>query len=65
MKSNWFEGTREPCLMRWPGKFLVGSTCDQIAGNIDMLPTFAKLVGVELPKERACGQKTQPCRNPR
>jgi arylsulfatase A len=52
-KGTIFEGgVREPCLMRWPGKIKPGSICDQIAGNIDMLPTMAKLIGAELPKER-------------
>ena len=45
-------GVREPCLMRWPGRIPAGTTCDQIAGNIDLLPTFAKLVGVETDKDR-------------
>jgi arylsulfatase A-like enzyme len=38
--------------MRWPGKIPAGSTCNQIAGNIDILPTFAKLAGVPLPNDR-------------
>lgn len=50
--SNYEGGVREPCLMRWPGRIPAGSTCNQIAGNIDLLPTFAKLVGVEPPKDR-------------
>jgi arylsulfatase A-like enzyme len=49
--SNYEGGVREPCLMRWPGKVPAGTTCDRIAGNIDLLPTFAKLVGCELPKD--------------
>ena len=39
-------------MMRWPGRIPAGSTCNQIAGNIDLLPTFAKLVGVEPAKDR-------------
>ncbi len=50
--SNFEGGVREPCLMRWPGRIPAGSTCNQIAGNIDLLPTFAKLVGVEPAKDR-------------
>ena len=46
--SNFEGGVREPCIMRWPGHIPAGTTCNQIAGNIDLLPTFAKLVGVEL-----------------
>jgi arylsulfatase A-like enzyme len=50
--SNFEGGVREPCIMRWPGKIPAGTTCEQIAGNIDLLPTFAKLVGADLPKDR-------------
>ena len=52
-KASQFEGgVREPCIMRWPGRIPAGTTCNQIAGNIDLLPTFAKLVGVDPAKER-------------
>lgn len=50
--SNFEGGVREPCIMRWPGHIPAGTSCNQIAGNIDMLPTFAKLVGVEPAKDR-------------
>ncbi len=47
-KGSVFEGgVREPCLMRWPGKIPAGTTCNQLAGNIDVLPTFCKLIGVK------------------
>ncbi len=52
-KGSVFEGgVREPCIMRWPGKIPAGTTCQQIAGNIDMLPTFCKLIGVTPPEDR-------------
>jgi arylsulfatase A-like enzyme len=38
--------------MRWPGRIPAGTTCNQIAGNIDMLPTFAKLTGTVPPQDR-------------
>jgi arylsulfatase A len=38
--------------MRWPGKIPADSTCDQILGNIDMLPTFASLAGAILDADR-------------
>lgn len=50
--ANFEGGVREPCIMRWPGRIPAGATCNQIAGNIDMLPTFAKLVETELPGDR-------------
>ena len=42
-KGSIFEGgMREPCIMRWPGRIPAGTTCNQIAGNIDMLPHLCK-----------------------
>jgi arylsulfatase A len=52
-KGSVFEGgVREPCIMRWPGKIPAGTTCNQIAGNIDVLPTFCKLICVKPPEDR-------------
>jgi arylsulfatase A-like enzyme len=52
-KGSVFEGgVREPCIMRWPGKIPASTTCNQIAGNIDVLPTFCKLIGVKPPDDR-------------
>lgn len=51
--TNFEGGVREPCIMRWPGRIPAGTTCDQIAGNIDLLPTFASLLGAKLPQDRA------------
>ena len=52
-KTTIFEGgMREPCIMRWPGRIPAGTTCNQIAGNIDMLPTFAKITGTVPPQDR-------------
>jgi arylsulfatase A len=49
-KGSIYEGgVREPCIMRWPGRIPAGTTSPQIAGNIDVLPTLAKLVGNALP----------------
>jgi len=50
--TNLEGGVREPCLMRWPGGIPAGTTCERIAGNIDVLPTLAKVFGAELPKNR-------------
>jgi arylsulfatase A-like enzyme len=50
--TNLEGGVREPCLMRWPGRIPAGTTCDRIAGNIDVLPTLATVFGSELPKGR-------------
>lgn len=49
--TNFEGGVREPCMMRWTGHIPPKSECHQIAGNIDVLPTIAKLVGTELPSD--------------
>jgi arylsulfatase A len=50
--STYEGGVREPCIMRWPGHIPAGTECAQIAGNIDVLPTLAKLVGGTPPTDR-------------
>ena len=52
-KGTMFEGGyREPCLMRWPGKIPAGTTCDELASTMDLLPTVAKLIGGRLSDDR-------------
>jgi len=41
-------GLRVPCLMRWNGHLPAGKRIPQIAGAIDLLPTFAALTGVPI-----------------
>ncbi|HUS90242.1 MAG TPA: sulfatase [Phycisphaerae bacterium] len=49
---TWEGGPRVPCIVRWPGKVPAGRVRDEIAATIDLLPTFARLAGAELPKDR-------------
>jgi arylsulfatase A-like enzyme len=58
--TTWEGGVREPCLMRWPGKIPAGTECDRIAGNIDVLPTVAKLLGADLPPVTLDGRDISP-----
>ena len=44
----WEGGHRVPMIVRWPGKVKAGTTSDQLIGNVDLLATFAALVGQEL-----------------
>ncbi len=46
--TNWEGGVRVPTIMRWPGKIPAGTSCDRIAGMIDILPTFAAIADVSL-----------------
>lgn len=52
-KGTMFEGGhRVPTVMRWPGKIPAGTTCDELCTTMDILPTVAELIDVELPSER-------------
>jgi len=48
----WEGGHRVPCLVRWPGRIPAASTCGELCGTIDVLPTLAKLVGGEALQDR-------------
>ena len=50
-------GFRMPCIMRWPGVIPEGSMCHEVAGTIDLLPTFAKLAGARVPQDRVIDGK--------
>jgi arylsulfatase len=55
-KGTVFEGgVRVPMLAQWPGHIPPGTTQDETAMTIDILPTIAKLVGAELPNHRIDG----------
>ncbi len=58
--TNWEGGTREPCIMRWPGKIAAGTESWQMLMTIDLFPTIAKLVRAELPKHPIDGLDVWP-----
>ncbi|MCF6310833.1 MAG: sulfatase [Verrucomicrobiales bacterium] len=43
---------RVPTIVWQPGKVPAGTVCDELATTMDLLPTFAKLAGGKLPKNR-------------
>ena len=49
--STWEGGVRVPTIAWWPGKIAPGSTCDAVAGTIDLLPTVVGLAGGSVPAE--------------
>ncbi|MBN2473581.1 MAG: sulfatase [Pirellulales bacterium] len=52
-KATMFDGgCREACIMRWPARIPAGSVCREVAGTIDVLPTIAEILDVELPEDR-------------
>jgi len=58
--TNWEGGTREPCIMRWPGTIPAGTTCRDMLMTIDLLPTIAKLTGAPLPDHKIDGLDVWP-----
>jgi len=58
--TNWEGGTREPCIMRWPGKIPAGAESRDMFMTIDLFPTIAKLIGAELPKHPIDGLDVWP-----
>jgi arylsulfatase A-like enzyme len=49
--STWEGGVRVPTLAWWPGQIPAGSSCDAVAGTIDLLPTIVSFAGGQLPAE--------------
>ena len=58
--TNWEGGTREPCIMRWPGKIPAGSVSNDMLMTIDLFPTMAKRIGGELPAHKIDGLDVWP-----
>ena len=58
--TNWEGGTREPCIMRWPGHIPAGSDTWDMLMTIDLFPTIAKIAGAELPKHKLDGLDVWP-----
>jgi arylsulfatase A len=51
---------RMPCVMRWPGRIAAGATSEALCSTMDLLPTFAALVGAELPRAALDGHDIRP-----
>jgi arylsulfatase A len=58
--TAWEGGVRVPAIACWPGKIPAGSTCDEFAGTIDLLPTIAELIGGQLPDRKIDGKSIWP-----
>jgi len=58
--TNWEGGTREPCIMRWPGKIPAGTESKEMLMSLDLFPTIAELIGAELPKHPIDGLDVWP-----
>lgn len=52
-KASAFEGgVRVPAVFWWPGRVPAGSASDDVAANMDILPTFASLAGLRPRRDR-------------
>ena len=58
--TNWEGGTREPCIMRWPGHIPPGADTWDMLMSIDLFPTIARQVGAPLPARRIDGLDVWP-----
>lgn len=58
--TSWEGGTRVPCVMRWPGHIPAGTSGDDMLMTIDLLPTFAGLIGATLPDHTIDGLDVLP-----
>jgi arylsulfatase len=55
-KLTTFEGgVRVPCVVRWPGRIPAGRTTDELVSTLDLVPTIAKLLEVDLPTHKIDG----------
>ena len=48
----WEGSLRVACLVRWPGKIPAGSVSNEIIHITDLLPTFSRVAGYEVPNDR-------------
>lgn len=57
-KGSTFEGgMREATVVRWPGKIPSGQANKELMTTMDLLPTFAKLAGAQVPSDRVIDGK--------
>ncbi|MFI3170194.1 MAG: sulfatase [Faecalibacterium sp.] len=60
-KFSTFEGgQRVPFIIKWAGHTPVGTHCDKMGSNIDLLPTFAEIIGQPLPQHEIDGVSLVP-----
>ena len=58
--TNWEGGTREPCIMRWPGKIPAGTESWKMLMTIDLFPTIARQIRAKLPAHKIDGLDVWP-----
>ncbi len=58
--TAWEGGTRVTSIMRWPAKIPAGTTSNDMAMTIDILPTIAALTEAPLPEKKIDGLNLWP-----
>lgn len=53
--TSWEGGQRVPFIIKWPGQVPAGTICNKLGCAIDILPSFAKLAGANLPQLKIDG----------
>lgn len=52
-RDTWEGGHRVPFIVRWDGRTKGGAVCDEVISQVDLIRTFASIVGAELPSDAA------------
>jgi arylsulfatase A-like enzyme len=55
--TTWEGGMREPTIAWWPGTIAAHSACDAPLSEVDVLPTFVKLAGGQVPRDHTIDGK--------
>jgi len=56
-KGTSFDGgQRVPCIVSWPAKIPKGKQCTEVVTAMDILPTVANIVGIDLPNNKIDGK---------
>jgi arylsulfatase len=58
--TSWEGGVRVPCIMKWPGMIPEGVVQDVPAMTIDLLPTIADILQIELASQPIDGRSILP-----
>ncbi|WP_346856495.1 sulfatase [uncultured Draconibacterium sp.] len=53
--TSWEGGQRVPFIIKWPAKTPAGAICDKLGCAVDILPSFAKIAGANLPELKIDG----------
>ena len=60
-KGSSFEGgVRVPCIIRWPGQIKEGLISNSLSSAIDIFPTLAELLNLQLPEKKIDGVSLLP-----